>query len=357
MDDENVTVKHDHDENHHHENYHHDETVKHDHHQLLNAPKRISLRSFISSSPLHPTIPRLLLLCLVFPLGGSSSDNVSKVFVDIGQRVVLPCGQNKSTHIFWQYRGNQHLRLNTSGTLIIGDSGDLLIPEARLNDAGLYSCNMGEEVLAQLSLTVRDTPSRVINMSVHTNSVFAIVSWDHYTDPDQPKVEGYRCQHRRDTSHLTSPIKEDWIHQEVSETTSQCAMYKLSPNTTYYFRVAAFNRLGPGPPVSQTGTTLAMITRQGRSTGGGYGRLLAICLGVSLVGLFTLGSGIALLLVRRNNQVPSRPLEESPGEEESLELVPHITLNPSFNIDMLEHLGGEESSEHAFLVDHGGKGG
>ena len=29
---------------------------------------------------------------------------------------------------------------------------------------------------------------------------------------------------------------------------------------------------------------------------------------------------------------------ESPGEEEQLELVPHITLNPSFNIDMLEHL-------------------
>ena len=29
--------------------------------------------------------------------------------------------------------------------------------------------------------------------------------------------------------------------------------------------------------------------------------------------------------------------------EESLELVPHITLNPSFNIDMLEHIGEEDS--------------
>ena len=30
-------------------------------------------------------------------------------------------------------------------------------------------------------------------------------------------------------------------------------------------------------------------------------------------------------------------------EEEAMELVPHITLNPSFNIDMLEHIGEENS--------------
>lgn len=45
--------------------------------------------------------------------------------------------------------------------------------------------------------------------------------------------------------------------------------------------------------------------------------------------------------------------QDSPGEDESLELVPNITLNPSFNIDMLEHIEAEynESSEHVFLVD------
>ena len=45
-------------------------------------------------------------------------------------------------------------------------------------------------------------------------------------------------------------------------------------------------------------------------------------------------------------------MKESPDEDESLELVPNITLNPSFNIDMLEHIMPEysESSEHAFLV-------
>ena len=35
--------------------------------------------------------------------------------------------------------------------------------------------------------------------------------------------------------------------------------------------------------------------------------------------------------------------QETVAGEESLELVPHITLNPSFNIDMLEHIGEEDS--------------
>ena len=45
-------------------------------------------------------------------------------------------------------------------------------------------------------------------------------------------------------------------------------------------------------------------------------------------------------------------MQESPDEDESLELVPNITLNPSFNIDMLEHIAPDytENSEHAFLV-------
>ena len=60
---------------------------------------------------------------------------------------------------------------------------------------------------------------------------------------------------------------------------------------------------------------------------------------VSVIALATLGSGIALLMIRqRGHAQPVRPLQESPGEDESLELVPHITLNPSFNIDMLEHI-------------------
>ena len=72
-------------------------------------------------------------------------------------------------------------------------------------------------------------------------------------------------------------------------------------------------------------------------------RVLSWGFAVTFVLALTMGSaGIALLLIRqRTHCQPVRPLKESPEEDESLELVPHITLNPSFNIDMLEHLAAD----------------
>ena len=83
-------------------------------------------------------------------------------------------------------------------------------------------------------------------------------------------------------------------------------------------------------------------------------RVLGISTAISIFALVTLVSGIGLLLVKhRSHKKQVQHLKDSPGEDESLELVPNITLNPSFNIDMLEHIEAEynESSEHAFLVD------
>ena len=126
------------------------------------------------------------------------------------------------------------MRLNTSGTLIIADSGDLHIAKARPSDAGVYSCLAGDKVVTQLRLTVQDVPATVTNMSVHTNSVFAIgimissppsfssispVSWDRAPNStDNVPVSGYHCQYRRDTSHLTPDmgfIGLEYVQQEV----------------------------------------------------------------------------------------------------------------------------------------------
>ena len=43
--------------------------------------------------------------------------------------------------------------------------------------------------------------------------------------------------------------------------------------------------------------------------------------------------------------------QETVVGEESLELVPHITLNPSFNIDMLEHIETEYNSGHSDHIE------
>jgi len=89
---------------------------------------------------------------------------------------------------------------------------------------------------------------------------------------------------------------------------------------------------------------------------GHYLRVLGISTAVSIFALVTLISAIVLIFLRhRSHGKQPTELKESPDEDESLELVPNITLNPSFNIDMLEHIVPDytentENSEHAFLV-------
>ena len=56
-------------------------------------------------------------------------------------------------------------------------------------------------------------------------------------------------------------------------------------------------------------------------------RVLGISTAISIFALATLVSGIALLLFR-NRSARKQQLKDSPGEDESLELVPNITLNP-----------------------------
>jgi len=306
-------------------------------------------------------LPTLLLVCLALPTGGSP-DMPDNVTVDLGQRVELPCAQNQDSNISWQFSGERHLRLNASTSQITPSS--LVIAAAELTDAGLYTCHADNQVVRQIRLDVRTVPSRVTNMSVHTNSVFAIVSWASPGDEHGLPVLEFICQHRADTSHKDNPTPADleFSSERIQASESSCALYRLLPNTTYYFRIAAVNRLGRGDFVSLMGKTrplvksLGVLTYQDDDTG--YGRVLAICLSVSLLGLVTVGSGIALLTIRKGSSTPApRPLQETVVGEESLELVPHITLNPSFNIDMLEHIGEEDSSEHAFLVDHDGAAG
>jgi len=86
-----------------------------------------------------------------------------------------------------------------------------------------------------------------------------------------------------------------------------------------------------------------------------YLRVLGISTAISIFVLVTLVSGIGLLVKQRSHKKQIQHLKDSPGEDESLELVPNITLNPSFNIDMLEHIETEynETSGHSdHMLDH-----
>lgn len=282
--------------------------------------------------------------------------------VDVGSSIIIPCGEdpsNSSNTPTWIFLGPQ--KHNTSGSLIKNDSG-LYIGEAESAMAGRYQCQRAG-VTSEVILRVMDVPNMVINMTVSTYTVYALVSWE-VNEANGSSLTGFSCQFRRDTSQLGHLPEEalaklkTWqdVGPKLLEPDSRtCGVYDLTPNTTYYFRVAATNRIGMGEFVNKMETTKVLVQTQ--PEGYGYGRVVVMSLVVSVIALGTVGSGIALLMVKhRVKPQPVRPLQESPGEEESLELVPHITLNPSFNIDMLEHIGPEscdtDNSEHAFLVNN-----
>lgn len=108
-----------------------------------------------------------------------------------------------------------------------------------------------------------------------------------------------------------------------------------------------------GESQSQTGLNSSSKQSEDDFADDHYLRVLSISTAVSVFALVTLISAIVLISIRHRSQGKQpTELKESPDEDESLELVPNITLNPSFNIDMLEHIGPEysENSEHAFLV-------
>jgi len=291
-------------------------------------------------------------LCLFPPVVGAEVSNTT-VVVNMGDKIALPCTTTHTTsQLSWRHPG----KMNTTGSLVKKQSGALVIMNTSLSDAGMYYCMSGDQTVAQVQLKVYDVPSRINKILVSTNSVYSIVSWSAPADGGHP-ILGYICQHRPDSSS-----QENGGYSEENRTADSltCDLYNLVPNTTYYIRVAAFNKLGMGEFNSQMTTTkpintvlLGTLPESLQGSQSGYGRVLAMSIAVSVIALATLGSGIALLMIRHRGQAqPIRPLQESPGEDESLELVPHITLNPSFNIDMLEHIAPDlnENSEHAFLV-------
>jgi len=297
-------------------------------------------------------------LCLFVMVVGAEVSKTT-VVVNVGGEISLPCAESEqynSSQLSWRHPG----KLNMTGSFVVKESGALVLMDTDPRDAGMYYCMASDNTVAQVTLQVNDVPSRINKILVSTDSVYSIVSWSEPKDGGYP-ILGYICKHRVDTSHILSPspLSGRYSEKRFAEDSRTCDIYKLSPNTTYYIGVAAYNKLGTGEFNSQMTTTkpLNKIVHKTLSSvqtsESEYGRVLAMSIAVSVIALATLGSGIALLMIRhRGHTQPVRPLQESPGEDESLELVPHITLNPSFNIDMLEHIAPDfnENSEHAFLV-------
>lgn len=173
-------------------------------------------------------------------------------------------------------------------------------------------------------------------------------------------MEGTSSHLYSEENHLTIPNDEyQWrvVDSNISPNATSKSVYNLRPNATYHFRLFAVNLLGNGKNVSTAVDTKYSIeeineanrlwTEKGMASL--YLKISIIVITVIIVTFAILGLGISLVVFRSCSCGKSTGLRhdgitcETTEDEEAMELVPHITLNPSFNIDMLEYLEAEES--------------
>ncbi|XP_059093389.1 uncharacterized protein LOC131888528 [Tigriopus californicus] len=148
----------------------------------------------------------------------------------------------------------QHLQPLPNGSLALFDLSD--------TDGRVYTCQDMEsnESLNSVQLHVRTIPPAVTNLSVMAHSVYALVTWVVPGDGGA-SLRGFRLRYRRDKSHLS---EEDELALAIDERRSYewtdvpligphetaHTVYGLAPNSTYFFRICAENRLGCGSNVS-----------------------------------------------------------------------------------------------------------
>ena len=214
----------------------------------------------------------------------------TSMMVNVGANISLPCAYKQlydSSQISWRHPG----KLNMTDSFVLAESGALVLMDANHRDAGLYSCMLSDNLVAQVKLQVNDVPSRINKISVSTYSSYSIgkfsrcsqkdhppysVSWREPGDGGYP-ILGYVCRYRPDTSHLiSSKASKLYSEKQLSSHSRTCDIYNLSPNTTYYLGVAAYNKLGTAQFNSQMITTKQEDTANHESLSSlpsaGYGR-------------------------------------------------------------------------------------
>ncbi|XP_050514990.1 contactin-1 [Diabrotica virgifera virgifera] len=253
---------------------------------------------------------------------------VREISVNIGKNITIPCLLHQTRDVMWVREGRedqQHARMS------VLENGALFISQVDRNDTGVYACSrenvVNSDVTAKVKLTVRTPPPALANVVVRPSTILALLLWEVDGTGGYPIVN-FTAQYRLGfTNNSWIPIPPNGIPQN----SRQIDVYNLSPNTTYQFRIWATNQLGKGVITEVYGTTLCVYTEQELAR---YfldnadkfdTTVWAIAVGIVMGTLVLLGLGTCFLLYQEC-KVPG-VIEE----QEIIELVPNIILNPGFD--------------------------
>ena len=182
------------------------------------------------------------------------SANITTFFRDEGDNVTLICpGFQKSANLNWIITDAQAKEDFQNQVLnrVVQDDGSLFLENVSRSDSHLYTCQDAEnnQSLGSIKLEIRSVPSAVNNFTAITHSVYALVTWN-LDDDGGYAVQKFVLKYRLDESSTNTSILHWNVLDNLKPNTSSVAVFHLMPNSTYYFRIQAVNRLGPGHEIS-----------------------------------------------------------------------------------------------------------
>ncbi len=220
-----------------------------------------------------PNTKRLLfaafaLMCIlsVVVAGADEDSHNKRIFADAGSNVTLPCASSTNltvitnrSNVVWILSDTPAKESQRSQNSKVHDDGSLHIWSLTGFDSHTYTCQdpKSGQVLASVDLVVRTPPPSVSKFNVITHSVYALVTWSLIEPEDSGgyPVTAFNLSYREDMSRMDNPTYHWNIIDDIRFNTSSITIFSLKPNTTYYFRLTAVNRLGSGPMITKMAKT------------------------------------------------------------------------------------------------------
>ncbi|XP_076232318.1 contactin-1 isoform X2 [Calliopsis andreniformis] len=262
---------------------------------------------------------------------------VRSVAIDVGQNLTLACADEdalpqsgESIGVMWIREGREDGQIER---LKVKPNGALELVNVSSDDAGNYSCTLDDDhdaVKTRVNVQVRTPPPALHNVWVKPSTILANILWEVAGTGGYPIID-FTAEYRLKPNVGEDP--EDWkpiVPTHIPPNSRQIDVYHLVPNTTYSFRVWATNQLGKGEIVEVEGHTHHSVEELELAR-----HLLA---GVenfdTRVWVAAVGIVMGTLMILGIAQLE---------EQEVIELVPNIILNPGFFDERTEHISQDEN--------------